>query len=78
MSQTVTAAQAVIFSNETAERKHQRRVQACWIAAFAFVGVFAAYGYRGASTSRLTLSSNPPGVANKSPVITSAFWRSRS
>lgn len=56
MSQTATTPQGVqaavaarqnevIFSNETAERKHRRRVMACWIAACAFVGVFAAYGF---------------------------------
>lgn len=44
MSQSATI-QAAIFSREASEKKHRRRLLAGWIAAMAFVTVFAAYGF---------------------------------
>jgi hypothetical protein len=44
MSQSVMA-QPAIFSTETAERKHRRRLAAGWTVAMAFVGAVAIYGF---------------------------------
>src|SRR3981081_1756934 len=44
MSQSVMA-QPAIFSTETAERKHRRRLAAGWTVATAFVGAVAIYGF---------------------------------
>jgi hypothetical protein len=45
MSQSAIA-QAAILSKDVSERKHRRRVLACWIASTAFVTAFAAYGFK--------------------------------
>jgi hypothetical protein len=44
MSQSATV-QAAIFSRDASERNHRRRLVAGWIAATAFVAVFAIYGF---------------------------------
>ncbi len=43
MSQSA-AVSSVVIGQVDAEKKHHRRVLACWIAAFAFIGAFLAYG----------------------------------